>query len=120
MQGGINLYSILIIGFYIIAALAVAGVAVFIYSKKFSDAENTENDTDDTTFQNSRLPVSFNSYSKIFVYFLLIIQIIMLFPYAIAFNKLRFFVFVEIGIFVFCMILYLLYAIQKNMLRTKE
>lgn len=53
------------------------------------------------------------------VFFVFTSQFMLLFPFAIAFEKLQFFVFLQAVIFLFTMVLALGYAIQKNMLRLK-
>lgn len=44
-------------------------------------------------------------------------EILLLFPFALAFERMHFFVFLQAIIFIFIMLISLGYAIQKNMLR---
>ncbi|MCR5261040.1 MAG: NADH-quinone oxidoreductase subunit A [Candidatus Gastranaerophilales bacterium] len=112
------MYSILITGFYILIAFLIAGTAVLIVQKsKTVDVSETE---EDKPFQVSRMPIPQAYFVHLFVFFIFLIQAVLFFPLAAAFNKLRSFVFLEGGILVIFLVLALWYAIQKNMLRIKE
>lgn len=59
--------------------------------------------------------IQFFMYAILFLIF--DIETMMLFPFALVFNELRLFAFVEVAIFVLLLLLGLIYAAKKNMLR---
>lgn len=59
--------------------------------------------------------IQFFMYAILFLIF--DIETIMLFPFALIFNELRLLAFIEVTIFVGLILLGLIYAIKKNMLR---
>lgn len=116
------MYSILIIVFFIILSFILSGIILcFAYKKDIKEIKNTDSAQDDQiNFEESRLPLSQSHFISFFVFFIFGLQILIMFPLMLAFNRLHFLVFLEIIMIVFFMVISIFFAIQKNMLRIKE
>lgn len=114
------MYSILITGFYILFAFIISLIVViFVKKSELQYIDNDETESEDN-FKISRMPLSQHFFVNLSVCFIFLTQVVIIFPFVIAFNKLRYFVFLEGGFFIFLIVLGLWYTIQKNMLRIKE
>ncbi|MGN0015207.1 MAG: NADH-quinone oxidoreductase subunit A [Candidatus Gastranaerophilaceae bacterium] len=98
-----------------------AGI-ILLFGKIF--APKTENSFKNSTFACGMYTLTNN---KIFInqrYFIIVLlcliygaEVLLLFPFALALNVLKLYVFFQAFIFISIMLLSLVYAIQKNMLR---
>ena len=90
----------------------------YFLSPKASNAiKNSTYECGMTSFKNDKVsfhPVYF-TYAIMFIVF--DAEILLLFPFALAFDKLQVFVFLQALIFILIMLISLIYAIKKNMLR---
>lgn len=115
MQELLALVMVFLLSFLFACA---ALIAAFIVSPKAeSKLKNSAYECGVKNFSDARIQfnVQFFMYAVLFLVF--DIETIMLFPFALIFNKLGMLAFVEVTIFILILLLGLIYAARKNMLR---
>lgn len=115
------LHSISVIVFLIVLSLLFA-VAMLICGRIF--APNSENSAKNLTYgcvmtisKSDKLNVNPRYFILALLFLLYDAEILLLFPFALAFNVLKLYVFLQALIFISIMILSIFYAIQKNIVR---
>lgn len=115
------LHSISVIVFLIVLSLLFA-VAMLICGRIF--APNSENSAKNLTYgcvmtisKSDKLSVNPRYFILALLFLLYDAEILLLFPFALAFNVLKLYVFLQAFIFISIMILSIFYAIQKNIVR---
>lgn len=116
------MHTISIIVFLIVLSLVFAAglmfAGIFASPKSEAPVNNSSLECGIEPFgANFSVNIGYFVYAIVFLIF--DTEVILLFPFALAFEKLQFFVFIQAAIFIFLMLLSLFYAIQKNMLRIK-
>lgn len=100
-------------------ALIIPLIANFVSPKKSNGIKNSAYECGEKSRFDKNIVVNseFFGYSLLFLMFSA--QVVLLFPFALAFEKLTFFVFLQVLLFFAIIILSLCFAVQKNMLRFK-
>lgn len=100
-------------------AFAVAALVLnFILSPKAdSNIKNSTYECGMNTFSDAKIQYNMQFFMYAILFLIFDIETIMLFPFAIIFNKLGILAFIEVTIFVLLLLLGLIYAAKKNMLR---
>lgn len=101
------------------AAFAVAALVLgFLISPKAdSNIKNSTYECGMPTFSDSRIQYNIQFFMYAILFLIFDIETLMLFPFAVVFGKLGLLAFVEATIFVLILLLGLVYAAKKNMLR---
>ena len=111
--------TVFLLFLFFITVLIIPIIGQFTAQKNFNGLKNSTVECGEKSSYNKRNPISSKilSYSILFLIFLS--QLFLLFPFALAFEKLTFYVFIQGLIFFAIIVLSLSYAVQKNMLRFK-
>ena len=117
------MHSVTIIVFLLLLSFVIAVIipiaAYFSAPKNMNGIKNSTYECGEKSRfdRKATIHMKFFGYSLLFLMFLA--QTFLLFPFALAFEKLTFFVFLQVLIFFAIIVLSLCYAVQKNMLRFK-
>ncbi|MBQ2644880.1 NADH-quinone oxidoreductase subunit A [bacterium] len=111
------MYSILIIVFFIVLSTILAGI---LYTVDYFKNKNIQSQNDNLVIKKSEFPIFKSFFVQACVFSILVFECILLFPFALAYNRLSCFLFFEVFIFILFIILGLIFALRKNMLRTKK
>ena len=118
LKKGESLYTILVISFFILLSFLTAAVLTrcFYPSDKndFSQIESKEK-SDNTTISEK---YSYFIFLSVFLIFLA--QLLFVFLFAAAFDKLLYFIFGETAFFIIVVVLSILYALKMSVLRHDE
>ncbi len=108
---------VIVFGFSAVVAIAMLVAAFIVSPKADSNVKSMNYESGMEPFTDSRVQyrVSFFMYAILFLIF--DVETILLFPFAVIFNKLGLLALGEVAVFVLLLLLALVYAARKNMLR---
>lgn len=108
---------VIVFGFSAVVAIAMLVAAFIVSPKADSNVKSMNYESGIEPFCDSRIQyrVSFFMYAILFLIF--DVETILLFPFAVIFNKLGLLALGEVAVFVLLLLLGLVYAARKNMLR---
>lgn len=108
---------VIVFGFSAMVAIAMLVAAFVVSPKADSNVKCMNYESGMEPFSDSRVQyrVSFFMYAILFLIF--DVETILLFPFAVIFNKLGLLALGEVSIFLLLLLLALVYAARKNMLR---
>ena len=99
-------------------AFAVASVvAGFVFGYKSDETEISAYECGMNTFGNAKIQFDIKFLNFAILFLIFDVEVIFLFPFAVAMNELDVFVLLEIILFVLIFLFTLIYAIKKNILR---
>lgn len=100
-------------------AMILPFVAGSLSSKKTDGIKNSIYECGEKFRSDKKQTINAKFFSYLFLFLVFAAQVVLLFPFALAFEKLTFFVFLQLLIFLTVILLSLCYAVQKNMMRFK-
>lgn len=108
---------ILLLGMSAAFAIAALVLSLIISPKAPSYNKETTYECGMNTFSDAKIQYNIQFFMYAVLFLIFDIETIMLFPFALIFNELKLLAFVEVTIFVSLLLLGLIYAAKKNMLR---
>lgn len=108
---------ILLLGLSTAFAVAALVLSLILSPKADSNIKNSTYECGMNTFSDAKIQYNMQFFMYAILFLIFDIETVMLFPFALIFNKLGILAFVEVAIFVLLLLLGLIYAAKKNMLR---
>ncbi len=108
---------ILLLGLSTAFAMAALILSLLISPRAESNIKNSTYECGMNTFSDAKIQYNMQFFMYAILFLIFDIETIMLFPFALVFNQLGLLAFVEVTIFVLLLLLGLVFAAKKNMLR---
>lgn len=115
----INNYMIVFVFLCIGVLLPVGALAMgrFLRPHVPDEAKQTTYESGNNPFHDSRVPFQVHYYMFALLFVIFDVETVFLYPWAVAYDKLGLFAFIEMFIFVWMLVLGLIYAWKKKVLR---
>ncbi len=108
---------ILLLGLSTAFAVAALVLSFIISPKAESNIKNSTYECGMNLYSDAKIQYNMQFFMYAILFLIFDIETVMLFPFALVFNKLGLLAFIEVTIFVALLVLGLVFAAKKNMLR---